>query len=98
VGNGTGLGLDRGINPPGISATVAQMLAALDAVKPGASALVRPAPDREIAAIVGTWPAAFAPRRAQRLGFAPHESLVELVRAFVADDLDATRHERGLPD
>jgi D-erythronate 2-dehydrogenase len=93
-----GLGLDRGINPPGISATVAQMLAALDAVKPGASALVRPATDPEIAAIVGTWPAAFAPVRAQLLGFAPHESLVELVRAFVADDLEVTRHERGLPD
>jgi len=94
----TSLRLDRGINPPGISATVSQMLAALDAVKPGAAALVRPAEDPDIAAIVGTWPAAFAPVRARRLGFAPHESLVELVRAFVADDLEATRHDRGLPD
>src|SRR5271165_413921 len=93
-----GLGLDRGINPPGISATVAQMLAALETVKPGAAALVRPAEDHDIAAIVGTWPAAFAPVRARRLGFAAHESLVELVRAFVADDLAATRHDRGLPD
>jgi nucleoside-diphosphate-sugar epimerase len=93
-----GLGLERGINPPGISATVAQMLTALEAVKPGASALVRPVADPEIAAIVGTWPAAFAPVRAGRLGFAAHESLEELVRAFVADDLEATRHERGLPD
>jgi nucleoside-diphosphate-sugar epimerase len=92
------LGLDRGINPPGISATVAQMLAALEAVKPGASALVRPVADADIAAIVGTWPAAFAPVRAGRLGFAPHEPLEDLVRAFVADDLEATRHERGLPD
>jgi nucleoside-diphosphate-sugar epimerase len=98
VDDSAGLGLDRGINPPGISATVAQMLAALDEVKPGASALVRPAADPEIAAIVGTWPAAFAPLRAQRLGFAPHESLVELVRAFIEDDLEVTRHERGLPD
>ena len=98
TGDSAALPPDRGINPPGISATVAQMLAALDAVKPGAAALVRPAEDPAIAAIVGTWPAAFAPVRAQRLGFAPHESLVELVRAFVADDLEATRHERGLPD
>ena len=67
-------------------------------VKPGASALVRKVEDNDIAAIVGTWPAAFDPVRALRLGFAPHETLVELVRAFVADDLDATRHERGLPD
>jgi nucleoside-diphosphate-sugar epimerase len=93
-----GANLDRGINPPGIRATVAQMLAALEAVKPGSSALVRPAEDPEIAAIVGTWPAAFAPVRAQRLGFAPHESLVDLVRAFIADDLETTRRERGLPD
>jgi nucleoside-diphosphate-sugar epimerase len=92
------LGLDRGINPPGISATVGQLLEALEVAKPGASALVRPMEDPEIAAIVGTWPSAFAPVRAHRLGFAPHESLVELVRAFVADDLEATRHERGLPD
>ena len=98
MGDSSGMGLDRGINPPGISATVAQMLAALDEVKPGASALVRPVEDPEIAAIVGTWPAAFAPVRAHRLGFAPHESLVDLVRAFVDDDLEATRHERGLPD
>ena len=90
--------LDRSINPPGIRASVAQMLAALEVVKPGASALVRKVEDNDIAAIVGTWPAAFDPVRALRLGFAPHETLVELVRAFVADDLDATRHERGLPD
>jgi nucleoside-diphosphate-sugar epimerase len=98
AGDGARANLDRGINPPGISVTVAQMLAALEAVKPGASALVRPAEDLEIAAIVGTWPAAFAPVRAQRLGFTPHESLVDLVRAFIADDLETTRRERGLPD
>jgi len=98
AGDSGATALDRGINAPGISATVAQMLAALEVVKPGASALVRPVADPDIAAIVGTWPAAFAPVRAQRLGFAPHESLVDLVRAFIADDLEATRRERGLPD
>ena len=97
IGDG-GMALDRSINPPGIRASVAQMLAALEVVKPGASALVRKVEDDDIAAIVGTWPAAFDPARALRLGFAPHETLVELVRAFVADDLEATRHERGLPD
>jgi hypothetical protein len=93
-----GFGLDRSINPPGIRASVRQMLAALEAVKPGASALVRPVEDAAIAAIVGTWPGAFDPLRASRLGFAPHEKLVDLVRAFIEDDLLATRHERGLPD
>ena len=90
------LGLDRAITPPGISVTVAAMLQALDAVRPGAAALVPPESDPAVAAIVGSWPAAFEPVRARALGFSPHESLVDIVRAFVEDDLDATRTERGL--
>ena len=91
------MGLDRSVNPPGISATIADLLQALDAVRPGASALVRRVEDPAIAAIVGTWPPAFEPLRARTLGFAPHEPLAEVIRAFIADDLAATRAERGLP-
>ncbi len=90
------LGLDRGINPPGISVTIAQLLDALEQVKPGAAALVRRVPDPAIEAIVGTWPALFTPARAPSLGFAPHESVVDLIRAFVEDDLAATAHDRGI--
>ena len=89
------MGLDRGINPPGISVAVGQMLAALDSVRPGVSALVERRPDPAIAAIVGGWPAAFAPVRAPGLGFTEHESLVELVQAFIDDDLENTRLERN---
>jgi len=89
------MGLDRGVNPPGISATVGQMLEALDSVRPGASALVERRPDPAVAAIIGGWPAAFAPVRAVALGFAAHESLAELVQAFVDDDLEDTRRERN---
>ena len=89
------MGLDRGVNPPGISATVGQMLAALDSVRPGASALVERRPDPAVAAIVGGWPAAFAPVRAIALGFSAHESLAELVQAFIDDDLEDTRRERN---
>lgn len=89
------MGLDRSVNPPGLRATVGDMLAALEAVQPGASALVRRAPDPAVAAIVGGWPAAFVPDRALRLGFAPHEPLQDVLRAFVADDLQATREERA---
>ena len=92
----TKLGLDRSLTPPGLSVTVGEMLAALDQVRPGASALVRRVEDRAIADIVAGWPSAFAPARAPALGFAPHESLVELVQAFVADDLETTRLERGV--
>ena len=90
------MGLDRGVNPPGLSVTAARMLQALDAVRPGASALVRRVPDPAIAAIVGTWPAAFEPIRARTLGFSAHEPFTEVVQAFVEDDLEATRAERGL--
>ena len=90
----SGLGLDRSLTPPGLSVTVGEMLAALDQVRPGASALVRRVADPAIADIVGGWPSVFAPERAPALGFARHESLVELVHAFVADDLEATRQDR----
>ena len=90
------MGLDRSVTPPGISVTIAQMLNALETVRPGASKLVQRVRDKAIADIVGTWPAGFDPLRGHRFGFSPHESQVELVRAFVFDDLDATRAERGL--
>jgi nucleoside-diphosphate-sugar epimerase len=89
------IGLDRSVNPPGISATIAHMLQALDEVRPGASKLVARVADPAIADIVGGWPAAFDPVRARTLGFAAHEPLVELVRAFVADDLESTRRDRA---
>ena len=93
--DGTRLGADRSINPPGLCARVDEMLAALEAVHPGAADLVRPVDDPGIAAIVGGWPAAFSPARALALGFSPHESLQALVEAFVEDDLAATKAERG---
>ncbi len=92
----TSLGLDRSLNPPGISVTVGAIIAALDQVRQGASALIQRRPDPAIAAIVGGWPAGFTATRARALGFAPNEDLVTLVRSFVADDLDATREDRGI--
>jgi nucleoside-diphosphate-sugar epimerase len=92
----TDLGLDRSLNPPGLCVSVGEILAALDQARPGASALVRRIADPAIAAIVGGWPAGFRATRAAHLGFAPHESLVELVRAFIADNLAATRLDRGM--
>lgn len=91
------MGLDRSVNPPGISTTIAHLLQALDAVKPGASKLVHRVEDKEIAAIVGLWPPVFDTMRAHTLGFAAHEPVVDVVRAFVEDDREATLIERGLP-
>lgn len=90
------MGLNRSINPPGISTTIAHLLQALDAVKPGASALIRRQPDQAIAAIVGGWPPAFETARAKTLGFTAHEPVLEVIRAFIEDDLEATRADRGI--
>ncbi len=88
------MGLDRTVNPPGMSVTVAELLAALEAVRPGASALVRRRADPAVQAIVDGWPAAFTAARGRALGFGAHEALAEVVQAFVEDDLAATRAER----
>jgi nucleoside-diphosphate-sugar epimerase len=92
------LGIDRGINPPGRSATVGKMLSALESVAgPEARALVKSAPDPAIEAIVGGWPASFTADRARRLlGFSEQESLEEIIQGFIEDDLAATRADRGL--
>ena len=91
------LGLDRGINPPGISATVSELLGALERVAgAGARARVRFQADPEVHAIVVGWPASFTAERARKLGFAENEGLESLVRSFLEDDLAATRAERGL--
>jgi len=91
------MGGDRGVNPPGLSVTVSDMLAALESVQPGGGALVDRRPDPAVAAIVGAWPAAFAPVRAPALGFSAHEALPQVIRAFIADDLEATRRDRAAP-
>jgi nucleoside-diphosphate-sugar epimerase len=91
------LGLERGVNPPGMTASVAEMLDALESVAGGeARGLVRIVPDTVVQDIVRGWPANFVPDRAVALAFAPHEPLDEVIRAFISEDLAATKAERGL--
>ncbi len=90
------LGLDRGVNPPGLCASVDEMLAALEAVGGAAArALVKREPDASVAAIVGGWPARFTAERGLALGFVPEGGMEAILRAFVEDDLAATKAERG---
>ena len=90
------MGIDRGVNPPGIATTIGDLIAALDRAAPGASALIDRAPDPTVEAIVGPWPPRFDTPRALALGFAPHEPVDDIVRAFVEDDLAATKADRGI--
>jgi len=94
--DGRTLGLDRGVNPPGLTVTVADMMHVLQSVGGHAAMrLISRVEDREVAAIVGAWPARFADARAKALGFRAHEGLEALVRAFLEDDLAETKALRG---
>ena len=82
------LGTRRALSLPGVSVTVGEQIAALQAVAgPRAAALIRRAPDPAIEAIVRGWARAFAPDRAAALGFVAETSFEEIVRLHVADEL-----------
>jgi nucleoside-diphosphate-sugar epimerase len=83
------LGWTRVVQLPGISLTIRQMLLALEEVA-GANVVrrVRFERDARIEKIVCGWPAAFHSAKAERLGFAADESFQDVIRAFIADDLD----------
>lgn len=84
------LGKSRTINLPGISVTVAEMVAALERVA-GKQVAARiewqhePAIDR----IISSWPGAWDASRANDLGFAGDSSFDDVVRAYIEDDLPA---------
>jgi D-erythronate 2-dehydrogenase len=90
------MGLDRSIDPPGITTTVAHLLQALEQVAPGASSHVKRVADETIQGIVSTWPPAFEALHARTLGFSAHEPVLDVVRAFIEDDLEATKADRGI--
>jgi len=76
------------VNLPGITVTVAEMLAALGrAAGPEAVARVSFVPDEGIQRIVASWPAAFEASRAQALGFLRDRDIDGIVRAHVTDRL-----------
>lgn len=80
------LGLNRALNLPGVSATVQEMLDALErTVGSEALSLIDEVPDPEIERIVTPWPQAFAPERALSLGFRAEESFDEIVEAYLRE-------------
>ncbi|UWQ22273.1 D-erythronate dehydrogenase [Jannaschia sp. W003] len=82
------LGPRRALNLPGVGATVAEQIAALErAAGPEAAALIRRAPDETIRRIVGDWPRGFAPERAEALGFRADADMDAIIAAHVEDEL-----------
>jgi len=79
------LGVDRTVNLPGLSVSVAEMMDALrEAAGDDVAKLIRVAPDPAIERIVASWPADFTATRARQLGFVADENYLAIVRAHMA--------------
>ncbi len=82
------VGPRRSLMMPGLSATVADQIAALENVAgPKATALIRREPDATIQGIVAGWPCDFDPKRAIELGFTAETSFEEIIRIHIEDEL-----------
>jgi len=82
------LGSRRNLTMPGLSATVADQIAALTRVAgPKAAALIRRERDPQIESIVVGWPRNFDARRATDLGFRAETSFDDIIRAHIEDEL-----------
>jgi len=79
------LGVDRTVNLPGLSVSVAEMIDALrEAAGEEVVKLIRVAPDPVIERIVASWPNDFTAARARALGFVADENYLAIVRAHMA--------------
>ena len=85
------VGPRRSLNMPGLSATVADEIAALRRFGGEAAVrLIRRESDPIIERIISGWPRDFNARRAQELGFVADTSFDEIVRAHIEDEMDGT--------
>ena len=84
------IGARRALTMPGVSATVAEQIAALRQIA-GDSAvrLIRREPNETIARIVAGWPTNFDAKRALALGFKVERNFAEIIEAHIADELGA---------
>lgn len=83
------VGPRRSLMMPGLSATVAEQIAALEEVAgPEAVALIRREPDPVIQGIVAGWPCDFDPKRAVELGFTAETNFADIIRIHVEDELN----------
>lgn len=82
------IGPRRTLNMPGLSATVAEQIAALTTIAgPAVAGRIRREPDNAIASIVNGWPQSFETRRAVALGFvAAEKSFEDIIRIHIEDE------------
>jgi len=84
---GPAWGWNRVVNLPGITVTVAEMIAAMGRIA-GSHVAERVSwkPDARIEAIVKTWPVRFATTRAFELGFKADPGIEAVIRDYIADE------------
>ncbi|MBC7735938.1 MAG: NAD-dependent epimerase, partial [Candidatus Saccharibacteria bacterium] len=81
------LGADRAITVPGLTATVADQLAALQrAAGPAALKLITRLSDPAVEKIVGGWALEFTATRALNLGFQADSSFDDIIAAHLAEN------------
>lgn len=75
-----------GVNLPGLSVSVAEIVESLIEVGgPEMAGLLQWTVRPEVASLVGRWPHAFDSARARQLGFAPEPSFSDVIRQFLAE-------------
>ena len=84
--DGASLGFNRALSLPGLTVTVAGMVAALELVAgKAASARVHFCRDEKIDRLVSSWPGALNTDRALSLGFKADTDFADIVRAHIAE-------------
>jgi D-erythronate 2-dehydrogenase len=82
------LGSNRVLNLPGISVTVAEMVASLERIAgPDVTARIRWEPDPRIERMVAGWPGTLDAARARALGFRGDDSFDAIVRQYIDENL-----------
>lgn len=85
------LGNTRVVNLPGVSVRVSEMVAALERIAgKDVTKHIRWERDETIERIVGSWPGAWDPSRAVRLGFQGDPDFDTIIRNYMEDDLPAS--------
>lgn len=76
----------RVVNLPGLTITVAEMIASLKA-HGGDTSLISHEPDQTIGRLVRSWPAAMTNKRARKMGFRNNDSFNSIIEEFIAQHL-----------
>lgn len=86
--DGAAFGKSRTLNLPGLSVTVAEMIAALGRIAGEAAVRrIRWQPDEAIARIVNSWPGDFVTARADAMGFPRDENFDAIIKAYIDDEM-----------